>query len=50
MLTEGAPRGCFPSVWREAHTSSSSVRPDNAPKVRFSVEVGEEPEIDLALV
>jgi hypothetical protein len=31
-------------------TSSSTVRIDNAPKIRFSATLGEEPEVEVALV
>jgi hypothetical protein len=31
-------------------TSLSTVRTDNAPQVRFSATLGEEPEVELALV
>ena len=33
-----------------ARTFLSTVRTDNAPKVRFSATVGEEPEVEVALV
>jgi hypothetical protein len=35
---------------QRAPTSSSSVRTDNPPKVRFWATVGEEPEVELALL
>jgi hypothetical protein len=39
------------SYYFEAERSCPyTVRTDNAPKVRFSATVGEEPEVDLALV
>ena len=33
-----------------ASTSPCTVRTDNTPKVRFSFTVGEEPEVEVALV
>jgi hypothetical protein len=38
------------SVQKAARTSSSGVRTDNTPKVRFSATVGKEPEVEVALV
>ena len=49
-LIEGAQNGCFPSVWRAACASSSTVRTDNTPKVHFSATVGGELEAEVALV
>jgi hypothetical protein len=34
-------------VWREARTSSSTVRSENTPKVRFSATLGQEPEVEV---
>ncbi len=36
--------------WPAARISSSGVRSDNTPQLRFSATVGEEPEVEVALV
>jgi hypothetical protein len=38
------------SAWRVALTSSSAFKMQRIPELRFSATLGEEPEIELALV
>jgi hypothetical protein len=37
-------------AWQAARAFSSDVRTDDHPKVHFSATVGEEPEVEVALV
>jgi hypothetical protein len=40
----------FPSVWPAACGSLTTLRTDDALKVRFSATLGEEPEVEAAMV
>ena len=49
LLREGVSKDALPLVSEQLY-QPCTVRTDNAPKVRFSALLGEEPEVDQALV
>ena len=50
LSERGSEQGACPRVWLAVCTSPCDRRTDNAPRGRFSVTLGQEPEVEVALV